>query len=154
MLDQINARRILQRNIHNRHIRLGLGDGLQSLRRRFAFATNREIRLLVDQVRQPFPNQRMIVHQKNAFLVLIGRSSHFAVLSLVSGTADVKEHFTNVPPVGFGSIEMEPPIMAARCAMIRVPRPLPFSQFSARPMPSSSTVKRTSPSRSARLMPI
>src|SRR5205814_8399850 len=52
------------------------------------------------------------------------------------------EHSTQVPPVGFGSMENVPPIMVARWAMMRVPSPRFFCNVSGRPTPSSSTDRK------------
>src|SRR5439155_171332 len=138
-LDQLDPGGIFQRYVNDGHIGFALRNGLQRSRRALCLAADHEIRLLVDQGGQPFAHQRMVVHQKDLLLLTEGtHASAGSVSSLTCGETG-SAHFTSVPPVGLGSMEKEAPIIAARCAMMRVPNPWFVCQFSGKPAPSSST---------------
>ena len=55
----------VQRDINDDQIRRLRRDTRQRLRGVFRLAADNEVFLLVDQVRQPLPHQRMIVHQED-----------------------------------------------------------------------------------------
>src|SRR5205814_902623 len=104
---------------------LGGGDGLQSAPSALGFAANGQVGLLIDEVRQPLAHERMIVHEEHFSFRFGGVERHGGIW--VGGckfAADEgSEHSTEVPPIGLGSMENVPPIMAARWAIMRVPRP-------------------------------
>src|ERR1700733_9838190 len=98
---------------------LGILDRQKRLGRVFGLSADGQVRLLVDQVGQPLPNERVVVNQQN--------------LCLGHGTVQV----TTVPPVTPRATANFPANMLARWFMIRKPIPLPGGSDSGKPTPSS-----------------
>ena len=62
ILDQLQATAALEGNIHNQNVRPDGGNGLERFRWFFAFAADHEVRLLVDELDEPLPNDGMVIH--------------------------------------------------------------------------------------------
>ncbi len=65
IFDQFDPGGVLERDIDNGHIRFLIQDGLEGLRPAFGLATNREIRLLMNEVDEPLAYQRVVIDKEN-----------------------------------------------------------------------------------------
>ena len=65
VLEQFEPVRTVERDIDNHDVGPVSGDRLQERCGFLGFAAHRQVRLLVDELRQSLPHDRMIVHQKN-----------------------------------------------------------------------------------------
>src|SRR5207245_6854303 len=105
-------------------------DAGQRGRGALRLAAHSQIRLLIDQVGQPFPHQGVIVHEEHP-----GPSVRVHGLRI--------SQMTVVPPEGSARTSNVPPMTAARWAMMRSPIPWPRDSGFAMPTPLSCTVSRT-----------
>ena len=114
-LEQIQAIRPVQRNIHDHQIRLQLVDPAQGRTGFLGVAANGEIRFAIDQQRQSLADDRMIVHDENRACCRLWRGvSSGVMLLLQTWRAIGNRHRTTVPPLGEDCTLSDPPIILAR----------------------------------------
>ena len=62
-LDQLDTAAILERDIHNRNIRLHLIKSRERLLKIFGFATDGEVGLFVDELTESLADNRMVINE-------------------------------------------------------------------------------------------
>ena len=65
-LDEINAARVLEGDIHNDHVRFQVVDRLQSALIIFGFPADEQIVFLIDELRKTMPEDGMIIDNEDS----------------------------------------------------------------------------------------
>ncbi len=67
MFDEFEAGTFFERDIHDGDVGLLGADALNGVGRILSLAANDEVRLLMNQVGQPFAHERMIIYEKDFY---------------------------------------------------------------------------------------
>src|ERR1700722_2968292 len=131
-LDERQSGAFGQRKIDDGNVGLRGPNPLKCLFGTRRLSADLQIRELIEQCRQPFAHQRMIVNQKHFRDALVHEARRS---SIVTGSWQI----TAVPPPARVAIRKVAPIKRARCAIMRRPMPLLAGGTDGIPVPSSST---------------